>query len=134
MRKLISFEQKTKGFDMNYWERQKSFWKTPKGIAVLILIIVAIWSGVLISLNFLISPYPVIESFDANPHVIIKGESVNLSWSVEGATQVKIDHGIGAVELNEFKDVSPRETTIYTLMAINGTRNRTSEIKVMVAD
>ena len=119
---------------MNYWERQKSFWKTPKGIAVLILIILAIWSGVLISLNLLISPYPVIESFAATPHVIIKGGSVNLSWSVEGATRVKIDHDIGVVELDGFKDVSPGETTVYTLMAINGTRNRTAEVKVMVAD
>ena len=92
------------------------------------------WSGVLITLNFLISPYPVIESFDANPHVTIKGGAVNLSWNVEGATGVRIDHGIGAVKLKGFKNVTPDETIVYTLMAINGTRNRTAEAKVMVAD
>ena len=91
-----------------------------------------IWSGVLITLNLLISPFPVIESFDANPHVIIKGGFSNLSWSVEGATGVRIDQGIGAVEPKGFKNVNPDETIVYTLMAMNGTRNRTAEAKVMV--
>ncbi len=119
---------------MNYWERQKSFWKTPKGIGLLILIIVTFWSGLLISLNFLISPYPVIESFDANPHVISDGEFANLSWNVKGATGVKIDNGIGTIDLIGFRNVFPTETTVYTLIAINGTRNRTANVKVMVAD
>lgn len=117
---------------MNYWESQKSFWKTPAGRVLHVALIVAILVGGLLVLNFIITPYPVIESFDVTPIAISKGESANLSWSVVGASEVKIDPGIGPVELQGFRTVSPAETVVYTLWAVNGSRNRSAEAQLMV--
>ena len=117
---------------MNYWEQQKSFWKTPVGRVLHIAILVAILGGGLLALNILVSPYPVIEFFDATPVVINKGDSTNLSWSVIGATEVTIAPNIGRVDLKGSRIVSPSETTIYTLYAVNGSRNRSVEARVMV--
>ena len=118
---------------MNYWEKRKSFWNTPKGLLISMLILITILTGTLIALNLFSSPYPVIEYFDADPVVISGGQSSNLSWSVQGATSINIDQGVGKIESRGFSYVSPSETTIYTLTAINGTRNRIAEVKVMVA-
>ncbi len=117
---------------MNYWDRQKSFWKTPAGLAIWFALLVAILGGGLLALNLLVSPYPVIASFDADPAVIRAGEAANLSWSVIGATYVFIDQEIGQVDLKGFEKVMPSETTTYELAAANGSRNRSMEVKVMV--
>jgi hypothetical protein len=117
---------------MNYWDMQKSFWKTPPGIVIWVVMLAAIVGGGLLALNLFGSPYPIIESFDADPVVINPGETANLSWSIIGADQVKIDQGIGQVELRGFRHVAPSETTIYTLTAVNGSRNRTRDIRILV--
>ena len=117
---------------MNYWDMQKSFWKTPPGIAIWVVMLAAIAGGGLLALNLFVSPYPIIESFDADPVVINPGETANLSWSIIGAERVQIDQGIGQVELGGFRRVSPAETAIYTLTAVNGSRNRTREIRILV--
>ncbi len=117
---------------MNYWEAQKSFWKTPAGLAIWIALLVAILGGGLLALNLFVSPYPVIESFDANPAVIREGEAANLSWSVVGASHVFIDHGIGQVALKGFVSAAPSETTTYELVAVNGSRNGSMQVRVMV--
>ncbi len=117
---------------MNYWEMQKSFWKTPKGIVVWFALLVAIFGGGLLALNLFVSPYPVIEFFDAKPVVVVPGEASNLSWSVVGASLVEIDHEIGRVEPKGFVLVYPSETATYMLTAINGTRNRSVDVKVTV--
>jgi len=117
---------------MNYWESQKSFWKTPLGRVLHIALLLAILGGGLLALNFLISPYPVIQSFDVTPVVIAPGQSANLSWSVVGASEVRIDPGIGIVPLEGFRMVSPNDTLIYTLWAVNGSRNRSAEARLMV--
>ncbi len=83
-------------------------------------------------LNLYTSPFPVIEYFDAKPVAISPGEGTILSWSVVGATIVEIDQGVGIVALKGAMRVSPSETTTYTLMAVNGTRNRTRSVRVMV--
>ncbi|MGA9099607.1 MAG: hypothetical protein WB392_11825 [Methanotrichaceae archaeon] len=88
--------------------------------------------GGLIALNIYSSPFPVIESFKASPVVISSGGISNLSWEVIGAESVKISPRIGAVELKESRQISPSTTTVYTLIAINGTRNRTAEAMVRV--
>jgi hypothetical protein len=118
---------------MNYWDRQKSFWKTPAGIVIWFALLVAILGGGLLALNIFVSPYPVIESFDANPPVIQAGEATNLSWSVVGASHVFIDHGIGQVDLKGFEKATPSETTTYELTAVNGSRNGSMEVLVMVS-
>ncbi len=117
---------------MNYWEMQKSFWKTPTGIAIWFSLLLAIIGGGLLALNIFVSPYPVIEFFDANPAAVSPGEASNISWSVIGATYVEINHEIGRVGLKGFALVFPKETTIYTLTAVNGSRNRSLDVKVMV--
>jgi len=77
-------------------------------------------------------PEPVILSFDADPGTINLGETSTLSWEVTGAATVSIDQGIGNVALSGTRDVSPGETTIYTLTATNeaGSVNATVQITV----
>ena len=117
---------------MNYWEKQRSFWKTPPGISIWFTLLLAIIGGGLLALNIFVSPYPVIEFFDANPVAVSPGEASNISWSVIGATYVEINHEIGRVGLKGFALVFPEETTIYTLKAVNGSRNRSLDVKVIV--
>jgi hypothetical protein len=117
---------------MNYWEMQKSFWKTPKGIVIWLLLLAAIFGGGLLALNIYISPYPVIEFFEAEPVVLTQGENSSLSWSVIGAGRVEIDQGIGVVELKGSRLILPQETTTYTLWAVNGTKNRSVNVRVLV--
>lgn len=119
---------------MNYWEMQKSFWKTPIGIVIWFALLVAIIGGGLLALNIFGSPYPVIEFFDANPVAVAPGEASILSWSVVGASQVEIDHEIGRVGLKGFTSVTPINTTTYTLTAVNGTRSRSLDVKVVVQE
>lgn len=116
----------------NYWEMQKSFWKTPKGIAIWITLLAAILGGGLLVLNVFGSPYPVIESFRADPVVVSPGGGSNLSWSVIGAARVEIDQGVGEVARKGFMQVKPIYTTTYRLTAINGSINRSTTLKIMV--
>ena len=83
-------------------------------------------------MNLFASPYPVIEYFDARPILVNPGEPTNLSWSVVGASRVDISHGIGQVESKGFRLLHPSETTTYTLMALNATRNRSADVRVIV--
>ncbi len=117
---------------MNYWEMQRSFWKTPTGIAIWLALLLAIIGGGLLALNVFVSPYPVIEFFDADPVAVNSSEASNISWSVIGATQVEVNHEIGRVGLKGFASVFPEETTIYTLTAVNGSRSRSLDAKVIV--
>lgn len=117
---------------ISYWERRKSFWATPKGVAIYIVLVLALLAGGLIALNIYSSPFPVIESFKASPIVIGPGGTSNLSWAVIGADMVRISPGIGSVEIEGSRQISPSATTIYTLIAINGTRNRSAEAMVRV--
>jgi hypothetical protein len=116
----------------NYWEMQKSFWKTPVGIVIWACLLFAFLGGGLLALNIYGHPYPVIESFHADPVVVSPGGASNLSWSVIGAGRVEIDHGVGEVPLKGFADVKLQETTEYTITAINGTINRSMSLKIMV--
>ena len=117
---------------MNYWKMQKSFWKTPTGIVIWVVLLAAILGGSLLALNVFVSPYPVIEFFEAKPVVVGPGNASNLSWSAVGAGRVEIDPGIGQVELKGFREVSLQETTTYTLTAVNGTRSRSRDARVIV--
>jgi len=116
-----------------YWEMQKSFWKTPPGVIIWFSVLLVIFVGGILALNFWSSPYPVIEFFDAEPEFLAPGQSSVLSWSVVGASLVQIDQDIGQVTLKGSRSVSPYEDTIYRLTAINGSRNRSVELKVRVS-
>ncbi len=116
----------------NYWDLQKSFWKTPPGIVLWLLLLALFFGGGLLWLNLHVSPYPVIESFKADPAVINSGDASNISWSVIGAEWAAIDQGIGEVGFKGQAEVTPAESMSYTLYAMNGSRNRSMSLKIMV--
>jgi len=59
----------------------------------------------------------VINSFTAEPGTIEPGQSSTLRWSISGATDMSIDHGVGAVQSSGMRQVFPRTSTSYTLTA-----------------
>ena len=60
---------------------------------------------------------PRIDSFTAEPTTIQRGQSATLRWSVAAATSMSIDQGVGAVQANGSQQVSPVNSTTYTLTA-----------------
>lgn len=76
---------------------------------------------------------PVVDLFEASPPDIAEGESSTLSWSISGASTVRIDPGIGNVALTGNRVVSPTKTTIYTLTATNEMGSVTATTEVAVA-
>jgi hypothetical protein len=76
---------------------------------------------------------PTIFSFSASPASISPydgGGSATLSWSVASATSLSIS-GLGAVTGNSVQ-VSPSQTTTYTLTASNAQGAVTAQTKVTV--
>ncbi len=71
-------------------------------------------------------------SFSATPAIIEPGQSSKLTWSVQNATSISIDNGIGTVSANSSRTVTPTATTIYTLTAkgTGGTTTRQATITV----
>src|SRR5438132_6745660 len=55
-------------------------------------------------------------SLTASPESIDKGQSSTLTWQTTNATDISID-GIGAVQANGTQQVTPAESTTYTLNA-----------------
>ena len=70
-------------------------------------------------------------SITANPSTIQKGQSTTLSWRTENATDVSID-GIGTVDPNGSKDVTPNESVTYRLVAkgAGGQQEATARVTV----
>jgi hypothetical protein len=77
---------------------------------------------------------PEINSFDANDTDITQGQSVTLSWSVNGADTLVITPNVGTVTGQTQVVVSPTQSTTYTLVATNedGTTVRKVTINVEV--
>ena len=73
-------------------------------------------------------------SLSANPDSIQAGQSTQLTWRTENATDVSID-GIGKVDPNGSKTVSPTESTTYRLIAkgAGGTQDATARVTVETA-
>lgn len=67
----------------------------------------------------------------ANPNTIQQGQSTTLTWQTTNATNVSIE-GIGAVEPNGTKSVSPTDSTTYRLTAkgAGGTQEATARVTV----
>lgn len=63
-------------------------------------------------------PPPVITSFLASADTIVSGAVSVLSWSVDGADTLRMDHGIGVTH-GYVLSVHPITTTTYTLTAVN---------------
>ncbi len=78
---------------------------------------------------------PVISSFTASPASITSGASSTLSWSVNGATSLSINQGVGTVTGTTSKSVTPAATMTYTLTATNaaGSVTKTASVTVSAA-
>jgi peptidoglycan-associated lipoprotein len=70
-------------------------------------------------------------SLTANPESVDKGQSTTLTWQTTNATDVSID-GIGAVQPNGSQQVTPSDSTTYTLSAkgTGGTQQATARVTV----
>ncbi|MBM3796222.1 MAG: hypothetical protein FJW31_19670 [Acidobacteria bacterium] len=73
-------------------------------------------AGLAVSVN--VGPTPK-ASFTANPMQIVVGNSSTLQWNVTDATEVTIEPGLGKVDATGSRQVSPTQTTTYTLTATN---------------
>jgi peptidoglycan-associated lipoprotein len=63
------------------------------------------------------APRPAISVFVAEPSTIERGQSANLRWSIQHATDISISHGVGTVQAEGTRRIFPSETTTYTLTA-----------------
>jgi hypothetical protein len=75
---------------------------------------------------------PVIRSFTATPSSVPAGGTSKLTWSIEGATAVSIDNGIGIPASYYSEEVSPAETTTYTLTAFNSSGSTDATVTLTV--
>jgi uncharacterized protein YkwD/chitodextrinase len=76
---------------------------------------------------------PAILSFAANPSAVTAGQPSRLSWSVNGASSIAIDNGVGDVTGLSSTTVSPNQTTTYRLTATNAAGSVTATAVVTVA-
>jgi hypothetical protein len=75
---------------------------------------------------------PTVLQFLVEPSVLERGQSATLRWSVNNATTITIDKGIGDVQSSGTRRITPPETTTYRLTASgpNGTVNGTTTVTV----
>lgn len=79
-----------------------------------------------------VNPAPIVINIDANPAVLMSGGSALLRWSINGATNISIDQGIGNVQSNGTQLISPTQTTTYTITASNTSGSLTKSVTVAV--
>ncbi len=80
-------------------------------------------------------PLPTIGEFKADTvtnATIRLGESSTLTWAIGDATKITIDQGIGEVTNLPSVQVTPTQTTVYTLTASNSRGSRTARARVTV--
>jgi peptidoglycan-associated lipoprotein len=70
-------------------------------------------------------------SLSANPNTVEKGQSTTLSWETSNATDVSID-GVGAVQPSGSQQVTPADSTTYTLTAKGAGGSQTATARVTV--
>ena len=75
---------------------------------------------------------PRIDTFAAEPASIERGQSSTLRWTVANATNMSIDQGVGAVQANGTRQVSPGNSTTYTLTASGAGGMETRSVTVTV--
>jgi peptidoglycan-associated lipoprotein len=71
-------------------------------------------------------------SLTANPETIDKGQSATLTFQTTNATDVSIDQGAGTVQASGSQQVSPAESTTYTLTAKGAGGSQTATARVTV--
>lgn len=80
---------------------------------------------------------PVIDRFTAEPSTVTQGSPSTLRWSVENATDISIDQGIGTLtSASGSRTVTPSVDTTYTLVAkgVGGTSSSSVTVSVRAAD
>ena len=75
---------------------------------------------------------PRIIRFTAAPMTITSGQASTLVWQVENATTVTISPTVGTVGLVGTQDVTPTQTTTYTITATNNFGQATANVTVNV--
>jgi peptidoglycan-associated lipoprotein len=79
------------------------------------------------------SAAPVVAQFTAEPSTIQRGQSATLRWEISGqATNVSINQGIGTVRSTGSQQVTPANSTTYTLTAAGPGGSVTSSATVTV--
>lgn len=76
---------------------------------------------------------PTIAEFTAEPNRIERGQSALLRWQVKDATEIRIDHEIGAVAAAGRRQIAPDESTTYTLTAKGPGGSTAAETTLRVA-
>ena len=78
------------------------------------------------------SEKPKVHSFASSHPQIKRGQSSTLSWSVSNADRVRIEPHVGKVGILGSRNISPSETTAYTIIATNetGESRHTQRIEV----
>ena len=77
---------------------------------------------------------PVVAQFTAEPSSIQRGQSATLRWEISGdVTNVSINQGLGTVRNTGSQQVSPRDSTTYTLTATGPGGSVTSSATVSVS-
>jgi hypothetical protein len=81
-------------------------------------------------------PEVTIDAFTVAPEAIILGQSAQLAWQTNGATEVAITPDIGIVAASGTRSVSPAAATTYTLTATGpgGSASATASVAVTVPD
>jgi peptidoglycan-associated lipoprotein len=75
---------------------------------------------------------PRIDTFVAEPSTLERGQSSTLRWTVANATNMSIDQGIGAIQANGSRQVTPGNSTTYTLTASGAGGTDTRSVTVSV--
>jgi len=78
------------------------------------------------------APAPAIVRFTANPIPILFAGATTLSWSVQNATSVEIDNGIGSVPLTGSRSVSLQSSTTFTITATSAVGTAQRKVFVQV--
>ncbi len=74
-------------------------------------------------------PLPTI-TLAAAPEMLAPGGSSTLTWASTNATSVTIDNGIGAIDLNGTRTVSPTQDTVYIAIATGPGGTATASVKI----
>jgi len=71
-------------------------------------------------------------TLSANPTSVQQGQPVTLSWRTENATDVRIEPGVGKVDLSGSQSVTPQASTSYRLTATGagGSQDATARVTV----
>ncbi len=75
---------------------------------------------------------PVIDFLTSSATTIEAGGSTTLSWATSGASDVRIEPGVGGVNGTGYTDVSPLQTTTYSLFASSPSGTTVRRLQIVV--